>query len=171
MIHHLAYLSTFWLDMYAKFMYKATVMKRKTSPKRREESRRSYSKFGNYLRDARKRLRDEHTGRRYTVEEVASFLGVTRTFVYQVEQGRRKPKGGLLANWASVYSVPYVELCKCLGLIPLDLVAAYREEPEPTSEPIPVDPFSQLSDEQKAELRPFLDFVRWKISHRAAPRR
>jgi transcriptional regulator with XRE-family HTH domain len=138
-------------------------MEPKASSKRRD-----YTKLGNYLRQAREQLRDEHGDRRLGVQDMAKYLGVTRGFVYQVEEGRRKPKNGLLANWASVYSVPYVELCKRLGIIPLDLVAAYREEQKPASGPILVDPFSQLTEEEKSELRPFLDFVRWKIAHPAA---
>jgi len=135
-------------------------MEPKAAPKRRD-----YTKLGNYLRDARRRLYDE-TGRRPSVEDMAKYLGVTRGFVYQVEQGKRKPKDGVLVRWASVYGVRYVDLCKCLGVIPMDFVASYREEPEPTSKPIPVDPFSQLTEEEKTELLPFLDFVRWKIANR-----
>jgi len=124
----------------------------------------TYPKLGNLLRDARSRLRDEHTGRLPRVEDIAKNLDVTAGFVYQVEQGKRKPKDGKLGMWASVYGVRYVDLCKCLDRIPMDLVASLKEEPPPFL----ADPFSQLTEEEKSELLPFLNFVRWKIKHKSS---
>ncbi|MGB2853976.1 MAG: helix-turn-helix transcriptional regulator [Dehalococcoidia bacterium] len=95
---------------------------------------------------------------------MAKHLGVTAGFVYQVEQGKRKPKDGTLGLWASVYGVRYVDLCKCLNRIPMDLVASLKEEPQP----VPADPFSQLTEEEKSELLPFLNFVRWKLKHKSS---
>lgn len=130
-------------------MYKIVAMKRKINTKRR------YAKLGKLLREARG---DQH------IEDVARQLQVTPGFVYQVEIGDKKPKDREIGKWASVYGVKHTELWKCLHRIPMDLVATLKEEPEP----IPVDPFSQLTDEEKSELRPFLDFVRWKINEHAA---
>ena len=95
---------------------------------------------------------------------MAKNLGVTPGFVYQVEHGKRKPKDGKLGMWASVYGVRYVDLCKCLDRIPMDLVASLKEEPQP----VPADPFSQLTEEEKSELLPFLNFVRWKLNHKSS---
>ena len=126
--------------------------------------RHTYTRLGNLLRDARRRLRDEHTGRIPRVEDMAKNLDVTAGFIYQVEQGKRKPKDGKLGMWASVYGVRYVDLCKCLDRIPMDLVASLKEEPQP----VPADPFSQLTEEEKSELLPFLNFVRWKLNHKSS---
>lgn len=140
-----------------------TAVKPKNPPKRH-----TYTKLGRLLKDARNRLYDEHTGGSPRVEDMAKQLGVTIGFVYQVEQGKRKPKDGDIARWASVYGVRYVDLWKCLNRIPMDLVATLRGEPEPA----PGDPFSQLTEDEKSELLPFLNFVRWKIvtePQRASP--
>jgi transcriptional regulator with XRE-family HTH domain len=126
--------------------------------------RHTYTRLGKLLRDARRRLCDEHTGRIPRVEDMAKNLGVTAGFVYQVEHGKRKPKDGKLGMWASVYGVRYVDLCKCLDRIPMDLVASLKEEPQP----VPADPFSQLTEEEKSELLPFLNFVRWKLKHKSS---
>ena len=107
-------------------------MNLKPPPRRRE-----YTKLGNFLKDARRRLRDKRTGEIPSVEEMAGQLTVTRGFVYQVEQGRRKPKDSTLGQWASVYGVRPVDLYKCLGQIPMDLVASFKEEPASDL----VDPF------------------------------
>lgn len=132
---------------------------------------RDYTVLGAFLKDARKKLLDTEIGKPVSVKAIADLLGVKASFVYQVEQGKKKPNDGLLGNWASVYGVRYVDVCKCLNTMPMDLVASYREEPEPApSEPFSriVDPFPQLTDEEKSELSPFLEFVRWKISERSS---
>ena len=126
--------------------------------------RRPYAVLGNRLRDARSQLRDDVSGRMPRVEDMATKLSVTPGFVYQVEGGWKKPKDGALAMWASVYGVRYVELCKALNRIPMDLVASLKDEI-----PDAVDPFSQLSEQEKAELLPFLTYVRWKLSQRTSP--
>jgi len=123
----------------------------------------AYTRLGGFLADARRRLRDGQTGRIPRVADVAKKVGTTPGFVYQVEQGKRKPRDGKLGMWASVYGVRYVDLCRCLDRIPMDLVASLKEEPQPVA----ADPFSQLTDEEKAGLRPFLEFVRWKIGQQA----
>lgn len=125
-------------------------MKSKVPPRRRD-----HSKLGKFLKEARGKQ---------SVEDVAKHLSVTRGFVYHVEQGKRKPKDSQLGQWASVYGMRPPELWKCLDRVPMDFVATLKEEPEP----IPVDPFSQLTEEEKSELRPFLDFVRWKIAQQAS---
>lgn len=129
-------------------------------PKKRSERRPDYTSLGSFLRDARISVPDPDTRNTRTVNDVAHALEVTAAFVYQVEQGKRKPKNGCLGRWASVYGVRYVDLYKCLGLIPMDLVASYRREPAPASPPIPVDPFSELSEREKVALLPYLYFIR-----------
>jgi len=126
--------------------------------------RHKYPRLGSFLKDARRRSPDEHTGRIPRVADIASRLGTTPGFVYQVEQGKRKPQDGKLGMWASVYGVRYVDLCQCLDRIPMDLVASLKEEPQPVA----ADPFSQLTEEEKAGLLPFLEFVRWRIGQRAS---
>lgn len=110
----------------------------------------NYSKFGNLLRKTR--------GNR-PVKEIADDLGVSKGFVYQVEKGQKKPNDGIINTWASVYGLKHTDLWLCLHRIPMDLVSSLKEEPVP----IPVDPFSELTEEEKSELRPYLDYVRWKI--------
>jgi transcriptional regulator with XRE-family HTH domain len=124
--------------------------------------RHTYTRLGGFLKDARKRWPDEHTGRIPRVSDMARKLGATPGFVYQVEQGKRKPQDGKLGMWASVYGVRYVDLCRCLDRIPMDLVASLKEEPQQVA----ADPFSQLTEEEKAGLLPFLEFVRWKAGQR-----
>ena len=138
-------------------------MKQKSPSKRR-----TYPKLGRLLKNARERIYDERTGKGSRPEDMAKQLGVTTGFAYQVEQGKRKPRDSEFGRWASVYGVRYVELWKCLDRIPMDLVASYKAQPEPDSEPVSVDPFSQLSEEEKTELFPFLEFVRWKIGCKAS---
>lgn len=122
--------------------------------------RHDYTKLGEVLKNARNTLYKQ-TGHKPSVEDMAKKLSVTKGFVYQVEQGKRKPKYGALGRWASVYGVPPNDLLKCLHLIPFNFVATLREEPKPAM----ADPFSQLTEDEKSELLPFLDYVRWKIAH------
>jgi len=129
-----------------------------------QTKRHTYPKLGSFLKDARRRLRDDETGRIPSVADMAGQLDVTSGFVYLVEKGNRKPKNGDFGKWASVYGVRYVDLWKCLDWIPFDLVATLREEPEPT----PADPFSQLTEEERTQILPFLDYVRWKITQQTA---
>lgn len=117
-----------------------------------QPKRRKHEKLGNLLRDARDKRK---------VEEIAEQLSVTKGFVYQVEQGIRKPKNSNIDRWASVYGVNSRELWQCLHLIPMNLVASLKEEPQPTLD----DFISQLTDDEKSELLPFINFVKWKIAH------
>ena len=90
---------------------------------------------------------------------MAKQLNVTKGFVYQVEQGIRKPKDGDFGSWASAYVVAYTEMWKCIERIPMGLVGSFKEEP------IATDPFSQLTEEEKSGLLPFLEYVRWRVVH------
>lgn len=126
--------------------------------------RHTYNELGSFLKAARNRLPDEQTGRAVRVEDMAKLLSVTPGFVYQVEQGTRKPKDGQFGNWASVYGVRHTDMWKCLDRIPMDLVASLKEEPGPVAG----DPFTQLTEDEKTELLPFLNFVRWNIARRAS---
>lgn len=127
----------------------------------KQSKRRNYDKLGDLLRDARNRLYDVETNQIPSVEFMAKQLEVSEGFVYQVEQGKRKPDDGKIGRWATIYGVSYVNLWKCLDRIPMDLVASLKEKPQPA----PADPFSQLTEDEKSELLPFLNFVRWKITH------
>ena len=130
---------------------------------------RDYNELGAFLRGARKKLLDTETGKPVSVKKMSDLLGVKPSFVYQVEQGKKKPNDGQLASWSGLYGVRYAELCKRLGTIPMDLVASLKEEPEPVpTEPFSrtVDPFSQLTEEERTELIPFLHFVRWEIGQK-----
>lgn len=125
---------------------------------------RPYATLGRFLREARQQQRDHPTGTAPRVEEVARRLGTTASFVYQVEQGLKKPRNGKLGAWASVYGVRYVDLCRCLDRIPMDLVASLKETPAGAGK----DPFADLTEQEKRELLPYLQFVRWKLKERAA---
>lgn len=155
------------VDKARTISYNTHAMK-SADPKKRSERRPDYSRLGSFLRDARTVVRGADTRNRRTVREIAHDLDVTVAFVYQVEQGKRKPKNGELGRWASVYGVRYVDLHKCLGLIPMDLVASYRREPDPASAPLLVDPFSALSEKEKVALLPYLYFIRATMGHYAS---
>lgn len=131
----------------------------------RRPRRRTYKALGEFLKAARQDLRDPDTGRILRVEQVAEFLGVTPSFVYQVEQGNRKPEGGYFGRWASVYGVTYTDMWKCMDSIPMDLVATMREEAD---EPAPADSYSHLTEAEKTELLPFAEYVRWKVARQAS---
>jgi transcriptional regulator with XRE-family HTH domain len=120
-----------------------------------DPKRHDYSKLGTFLRKARGET---------PVEEVAEALNVTKGFVYLVEQGRRKPSDGTVGQWASVYGVRPTAFWECLGRIPMDLVASFRED----SWSPPVDPYSDLTDEEKSRLLPYLNFVRWTMREEAS---
>lgn len=126
--------------------------------------RRDYRALGKLLKEARKKLYDEEAGPIPRVEDLAKLLSVTPSFVYQVEQGTRKPKDGQFGKWSSVYGVHSIEMWKCLGRIPMDLVATLREKPKPV---VP-DPFSQLSEVERTELISFLDYLRWRTNSRTS---
>lgn len=146
----------------------------------RKPKRRKYPKLGTLLKDARKGLRDTETGQILSPEEMAKLLNVTKGFIYQVEQGIRKPKDGDFGNWASVYGVKYAEMWKSVEWIPMDLVRSFKEEAPPSEdfsqltaegkgeEAPPDEDFSQLTAEEKSELLPFLEYVQWKIIHEDA---
>jgi transcriptional regulator with XRE-family HTH domain len=123
----------------------------------------TYFAFGNALREARKKLRDPETGQRLSVKDVSKLLNVTPSFIYQVEQGIRKPNDGQIAQWASVYEVDENELWKHLQKIPMFHVAMLRGD----SEPIPPSPFSELTKDEQSMLLPFLDYVQWKINQKS----
>lgn len=127
--------------------------------KRRILVRQTYTKLGIFLRNARRELRDPDTGKSFTVGDMARLLNCSQSFVYQVEKGNRKPNDGDLASWASVYGKTYVDICKCLDRIPMDLVASLKN----FTEPPPSDPFLDLTEIEKKELLPFLNFVRWQL--------
>ena len=123
-------------------------------------NRRKYTDLGDFLRGARVRTNVSQK-QKFTVAQIAEYLDVTPGFVYQVEQGIRKPKDGDFGSWASVYGVRYVDMWKCLGRMPMDLVATLRTtEKEPQARQFP-----ELTEIERYEIRPFLEYVRWKISH------
>lgn len=150
-------------------MYNFHVMTSEQQPARRD-----YYELGHFLREARCKSHGRHGS--LTLSEVAKQLRVSKGFVYQVEQGKRKPRSSKLGQWATVYGVSHLDLYKCLRLIPMDLVASFRTqaishvEPEsPKSRD--VDPFCQLTEHEKRELLPFIEFVRWKSSRRISSER
>lgn len=126
--------------------------------------RRMYIKLGSFLKDARDKLCDSHTRKPPSVADMANKLAVSKSFVYQVEKGTRKPKDGDMGKWASVYGISYVKLWKQLVHIPFDLVATFKEDVKIA----PADPFSQLTEDEKAQLLPFLEYARWKITHQTS---
>jgi len=117
--------------------------------------RREYTRLGSFLKKARLNLPKKNS-----VDEMADKLGVSSSFVYQVEQGKRKPKDGDMRKWAIRYKVNYVELWKCLDRIPMDLIASFKEKPPPTPDAL----FNSLTPDEKRELVPFMNFVRWKVA-------
>ncbi len=72
------------------------------------------------------------------------------------------PSSSKLAQWATVYGVSHIDVYKCLGRIPMDLVASFKTESK--EKRTHVDPFEKLTEQQKRELLPFLEYVRWKSS-------
>lgn len=137
------------VDFISNLVYKTSAMKPNFYPKRRV-----YSRLGTFLKEARGAQR---------VEDIAKQLNVTSGFVYQVEKGLRKPRDAQIGQWASVYGVRPQELWKRLDRVSMDLVASLKDE----GEPIPVDPFTQLTNEEKTGLLPYLNYVRWKIDQGA----
>lgn len=131
---------------------------------KKESIRHRYNELGKFLKAARQRLLDPTTGKVLRVEDTAKLLGVTPSFVYQVEQGDKKPSDGKFGNWASIYGIRYEAMWKCMDRIPMTLVAAVREEPKLAAN----DLFSQLTEYEKNELIPFLNFVRWKTTHQTS---
>jgi hypothetical protein len=133
--------------------------------------------LGNVLKEARQRTIDPDSHQKRRVTEVSTQLHVTPGFVYQVEKGIRKPKDGDLGIWASVYGVKYEALLKCLHRIPFDFVATLKSEAAENkvadNEPAADDPFTHLTDYEKSQLLPFLEFIRWQKSRQATskPRR
>ncbi len=123
-------------------------------------SHRKYFALGSFLREARKNLIDKRTAKAPSVAELAKQLDLSSSFVYQVEQGFKKPRDGNMGKWASVYGVRYVDIWKPLDRIPMDLVSTLKEDAKLP----PEDPFSKLTKYEKAQLLPFLEFVRWKTS-------
>jgi transcriptional regulator with XRE-family HTH domain len=117
-------------------------------------------KLGLLLREARRKSDSRHYS--LTPEEIARQLGVSRGFVYQVEQGKRKPKSSELAQWATVYGVSHLDVYKCLGQVPMDMVASLKTEAR--AKHPDVDPFDKLTEQEKRELLPFLEYVHWKSS-------
>ena len=121
-------------------------------------TRKDYSKLGNFLKEARLRT---YSSRAlvHSVSLIANQLGVTKGFVYQVEDGIRKPKDGDFGRWASVYGVRFADIWKCLDSIPMDLVASFRSPEQP---PIS-EQYQELNDIEKEELLPFIKYIKWKL--------
>jgi len=130
---------------------------------KRLTKRPDYTALGTFLKEARKKPVDEKTGKIPSIVEIAKLLDVSRGFVYQVESGIRKPKDGEINRWASVYGVRPTYLWKCLNRIPMDFVRTLRSKPKPITD----DPFAKLTKEEKQELSPYLDFIKWKSASRA----
>ena len=102
-----------------------------------------------------KLLRDTRIKQGLCVSEIAQELKVAPSFVYLVEQGRRKPKDGYFGNWSEAYGVSYIDMWKTIGKIPMDLVGSLKEDRSI------VDPFIDLTESEKAKLVPFINYVRW----------
>lgn len=115
--------------------------------------RRTYAGLGTLLKDSRKT-----SG--LSVESIAMRVGVKPNFVYLVEKGLRKPKDGHFSAWARAYRLPEKEMWKCVDRIPMDFVDTLRQEPRPS------DPFARLTEFEKRELLPFLEYIRWKGNRR-----
>lgn len=122
--------------------------------------RHSYTKLGMILRAARKSMKN--AGHNGNVKDLAEKLKMSVGFVYLVEQGKRKPQDSHIAMWASIYGLNHIDLWKSLNRVPMDLVATLKE----TNETALPDSFSHLTEMEKSELFPFLNFVRWKISNK-----
>ena len=116
--------------------------------------RRKYIKFGDFLKEARKNLRE--AGTPLFVKDVAQKLGVSIGFVYHVEKGVRKPKDGDMVRWASVYGVNYKDLWARLDRIPMDLVATLKEDVNDAE----LDSLSNLTDFEKTEILRYLKYLR-----------
>jgi transcriptional regulator with XRE-family HTH domain len=123
-----------------------------------------YETFGTTLKKARKKLHDPETGQRLTVKDMAIMLNVSPGFVYQVEQGIRKPTDGQIDQWANIYEIDSNELWKCLQKIPMFRVAQLRDD----SEPLPPSPFAELTKDEQTMLMTYLDYVRWKVNERSS---
>lgn len=124
-----------------------------------------YLALGKVLREAREKTIDPVSTLKRSVTDISSQLHVTPGFVYQVEQGIRKPKDRDIAVWASVYGIKYETLLKCLHRIPFDFVATLKEQTQ-LHVPINDDPFSHLTEYEKSQLLPYLEYIRWKNSLR-----
>ena len=128
----------------------------------RTSNRREYAKFGDFLKEARRNLREDGTP--LSIKDAAQKLGVSIGFVYHVERGVRKPKDGDMVKWASVYGVKYKDLWAQLERIPMDLVATLKEDEEDDV----LDPFLKLTDAEKKELLRYLKYIRsyQRVSYR-----
>lgn len=120
-----------------------------------------YAKLGGFLKSARTKLYED-TGQWFTPKDIARQLSVSTSFVYQVEQGNKKPKDSQFGIWASVYGVNHVDMWKCVDRVPMDLVAGFKQEAQPTADEL----FSKMTAEERSELVPFMEFARWKIAHK-----
>jgi transcriptional regulator with XRE-family HTH domain len=101
-------------------------------------------------------LRNKRISEGISVKEIAKQLGVHISFVYLVEQSRRKPKIGQFGNWAEAYGIPVADLWKCLGLIPLSLVDNFKNETK-------FDNYFTLTELEKKKIEPFLEYARWSV--------
>lgn len=76
------------------------------------------------LRDAGLYLEDKRKKKGITSAEAAEKLGISRTYLSEIENGRKLPSDKLIQDLADFYGISEVDLFQRLGKVPL----AAREE-------------------------------------------
>lgn len=72
-----------------------------------------YPEFGELVRDARERAGLSQKG-------LAEAVGISPGYPPQIEQGRVRPRPPVLERIAEVTGVPYIDLARRVGYLPLD---------------------------------------------------
>ena len=129
-------------------------------PSKRRVTGEALSLLGQEL--ARLRTRPtENSPRGLTQKEVAGLLGVSSSYVSQVEGGRTILSLRLLRQLAGIYDVMPAVLFRYFGLQEFDWLALSDQE---IGQPPQGDPFADLDDELRTELISYLTYLRLRRS-------
>ena len=64
-----------------------------------------------------------------SLRNVADALGISESFLSQIENGNRRPSPDLIKNLSNYYQVDIDVICVSLGVIPVWLLTKLKEHP------------------------------------------
>lgn len=122
--------------------------------------------FGGFVHQLR-------TDAKLSQKQVAEMLGVTASFLSQVEHNHRGLSVRRMRDLANICGVDPAVVLRAANLIELDWMASFRTadtDRDAGASKAATDPFESLNAEEREELLTYLDFIRYRARYSAARR-